>query len=201
MVRWEPGTRERLQAAAMDLYISRGFDRTTAADIAQAVGLTERTFFRHFTDKREVLFDGQELLERAFLDGVAAAVPDASPLEMVESALSAAATFFPAERRGHSRRRQRIISENPALRERELLKSARLATAVAAALRSRGVPEVTATLAAQSGVTVFGVAFATWIADGEERSFPDLEREMLGRLVALASDATRRDRHSDGSTG
>ncbi|MFD7119813.1 TetR family transcriptional regulator [Streptomyces sp. NPDC059922] len=183
----------------MDLYISRGFDRTTTADIAQAVGLTERTFFRHFTDKREVLLGGQELMERAFLDGVAAAAPDASPLEIVESALSAVATFFPAERRDHSGRRQRIISESPALRERDPLKSARPATAVAAALRSRGVPEVTATLAAESGVTVFGVAFATWIADGEERSFPDLEREVLGRLVALA--ATRRDRRSDGSTG
>lgn len=73
----------------MDLYISRGYDRTTAADIAQAVGLTERTFFRHFADKREVLFSGQELLEQAFLDGAAAAAPDASPLELVESALSA----------------------------------------------------------------------------------------------------------------
>ncbi|WP_406349993.1 TetR/AcrR family transcriptional regulator [Streptomyces sp. NBC_01597] len=190
MVRWEPGARERLQAAAMDLYISRGYDRTTAADIAQAVGLTERTFFRHFADKREVLFSGQELLEQAFLDGVAAAAPDASPLEMVESALSAAAPFFSTERRDHSRRRQRIISENPALQERELLKLAGLATAVAAALRSRGVPEATATLAAESGVTVFGVAFGKWIAEGEERSFLDIEREVLGELVAMAAGAT-----------
>ncbi|WP_329347223.1 TetR/AcrR family transcriptional regulator [Streptomyces sp. NBC_01261] len=191
MVRWEPGARERLQAAAMDLYISRGYDRTTAADIAQAVGLTERTFFRHFADKREVLFSGQELLEQAFLDGVAAAAPHASPLEMVESALSAAAPFFPAERRDHSRRRRTIISGNPALQERELLKLAGLATAVTAALRSRGVPEATATLAAESGVTVFGVAFGKWIAEGEERSFLDIEREVLGELVAMTAGATR----------
>jgi AcrR family transcriptional regulator len=190
MVRWEPGTRERLQAAAMDLYISRGFERTTAAEIAQAVGLTERTFFRHFADKREVLFSGQERLEQAFLDGVAAAAPDASPLEMVQSALSAAAAFFPAERRDHSRRRQTIISENPALQERELLKLAGLATAVAAALRSRGVPEATATLAAESGVTVFGVAFGKWLADGEERPFLAIEREVLGELVAMAAAPT-----------
>jgi AcrR family transcriptional regulator len=191
MARWEPGARERLQAAAMDLYLSRGYDRTTTADIARAVGLTERTFFRHFADKREVLFSGQELLEQAFLDGVTAAVPDASPLEMVESALSAAAPFFSSERRDHSRRRQRIISGNPALRERELLKLAGLATAVAAALRSRGVPEAMATLAAESGVTVFGVAFGKWIAEGEERSFLDIEREVLGELVAMAAGATR----------
>src|SRR5689334_17156297 len=99
MVRWEPGARERLRAAAMELYISRGYEKTTAADIAQAVGLTERTFFRHFADKREVLFSGQEMLEQAFLDGVAAAPPGAAPLDLVASALSAAATFFPAERR------------------------------------------------------------------------------------------------------
>ncbi|MCX5322070.1 TetR/AcrR family transcriptional regulator [Streptomyces sp. NBC_00120] len=190
MVRWEPGTRERLQAAAIDLYIGRGYDRTTAADIAQAVGLTERTFFRHFADKREVLFSGQELLEQAFLDGVAAAGADASPLEMVESALSAAAPFFSTERRDHSRRRQRIISENPALQERELLNLAGLATALASALRSQGVPEATATLAAESGVTVFGVAFGKWISESEERSFLDIEREVLGELVAMAASAT-----------
>jgi AcrR family transcriptional regulator len=175
----------------MDLYISRGFEKTTAADIAQAVGLTERTFFRHFADKREVLFGGQELLEQAFLDGVAAAGPDASPLQVVASALSAAAAFFPDERRAHSRRRKTIISANPALLERELLKLAGLATAVAAALRARGVPEATARLAAESGVTVFGVAFRKWIADGEERSFLDIEHEVLGELVAMAGGATR----------
>ena len=190
MVRWEPGTRERLQAAAMDLYISRGYERTTAADIAQAVGLTERTFFRHFADKREVLFSGQELLEQAFLDGVAAAEPDASPLGIVESALSAAATFFPAERRDHSRRRQTIISRNPALQERELLKLAGLSASVAAALRSRGVPEASATLAAESGVTVFGVAFGKWLAEDEDRPFLDIQREVLGELVAMAAGAT-----------
>jgi AcrR family transcriptional regulator len=188
MVRWEPGARERLQAAAMDLYVIRGYDRTTAADIAQAVGLTERTFFRHFADKREVLFDGQERLQQAFLEGVAAAPPEASPLEVVASALSAAAAFFSDERRVFSRRRQVIISENPALQERELLKLAGLAAAVAVALRERGVPEPKATLAAESGVTVFGVAFAKWIAEGEQRSFLDIEREVLGELVAIAAD-------------
>jgi AcrR family transcriptional regulator len=191
MVRWEPGARERLQAAAMDLYISRGYEKTTAAEIAQAVGLTERTFFRHFADKREVLFGGQELLEQAFLDGLAAAPGEASPLAMVESALTVAAAFFPVERRAHSIRRQTIISQNPALQERELLKLAGLAATVATALRSRGVPEATARLAAESGVTVFGVAFGKWIAAGEERSFLEIEREVMGELVAMAAGAAR----------
>ena len=70
MVRWEPGARERLQAAALELFATRGFEQTTAAEIAQAVGLTERTFFRNFSDKREVLFHGQEQFLQAFLDGV-----------------------------------------------------------------------------------------------------------------------------------
>lgn len=189
MVRWEPGTRERLQAAALDLFVSRGYDRTTAADIAQAVGLTERTFFRHFADKREVLFGGQELLEQAVLDGIAAAAPDASPLETVQAALEALAPHFPAERRPLSGRRQTIVAENPALRERELLKSAGLATSIAAALRARGVPEVTARLAAGSGVAVFGVAIGVWVAEGEERSFLDIQREVWEELVAMTAVA------------
>ena len=56
MVRWEPGSAERLQKAALELFATRGFEQTTATEIAQSVGLTERTFFRHFSDKREVLF-------------------------------------------------------------------------------------------------------------------------------------------------
>jgi len=191
MVRWEPGARERLRAAAMDLYVSRGYEKTTAADIAQAVGLTERTFFRHFADKREVLFSGSEVLAQAFLDGVAAAPQGASPLDLVASALTAAATYFPDERREYSRRRQTIISANPALQERELLKLADLAAAVAAALRARGVSDSTAVLAAESGVTVFGVAFGKWIAAGEERSFRELEREALGELVKMAASGTK----------
>ncbi len=83
MVRWEPGARERLQAAALDLFAARGFEQTTAADIAASVGLTERTFFRYFADKREVLFDGQELLHGAFVKGVGAAPEAASVVDTV----------------------------------------------------------------------------------------------------------------------
>jgi AcrR family transcriptional regulator len=189
MVRWQPDSRGRLEQAALALYGERGFENTTVAEIAARAGVTERTFFRHFADKREVLFSGQELLAQAFLDGVAAAPQDASPLEIIASALSVAATFFPVERRIYSSRRQTIISDNPALQERELLKLAGLATAVAAALGARGVPEATAKLAAESGVTIFGVAFGKWIAEGEERSFLDIEREVLSEFVAMAAGA------------
>jgi AcrR family transcriptional regulator len=187
MVRWEPGTPERLQRAALELYAERGFEETTAAEIAQSVGLTERTFFRHFSDKREVLFHGQQLFVQAFLDGVDAAPAEASPIEVVAAALRSASAFFPDERRPHSRTRQSVIDRNPALQERELHKQATLATTLAGALRARGIGEPAATLAAQSGTTVFGIAFTQWIREGEERSLAEIAVDVLGELLALAS--------------
>ncbi|MFG1644526.1 TetR family transcriptional regulator [Amycolatopsis sp. NPDC049252] len=187
MVRWEPGTPERLQRAALELYAERGFEETTAAEIAQSVGLTERTFFRHFSDKREVLFHGQQLFAQAFLDGVDAAPPDASPLEVVAAALRAATVFFPDERRPYSRTRQSVIDRNPALQERELHKLAGLATTLADALRARGVTDPAATLAAQTAVTVFGIAFGQWIREGEERSLADIADSVLGELRTISA--------------
>ena len=93
MTRWEPGARERLGGAALDLYATKGFEETTVAEIAQAVGLTERTFFRYFTDKREVLFAGSELLEKQFVDGAAAAPADSTPIDVVRSAVAASPRF------------------------------------------------------------------------------------------------------------
>ena len=185
MVRWEPGARERLQAAALELFATRGFEQTTAAEIAQSVGLTERTFYRHFSDKREVLFYGQDQFLQSFLGGVQAAAPDASALEVVASALHAAATLFPDDRRSHSRMRQSVIDQNPALQEREQHKLAGLATTVAEALRVRGIGDPAATLAAQSGVTVFGIAFAQWIREGEDRSLAGIASDVLHELVNL----------------
>ncbi len=189
MMRWEPGARERLQAAALELFATRGFEQTTATDVAQAVGLTERTFFRHFRDKREVLFYGQDLFVEAFLNGVDAAPPDASPLEVIASAVHSAASFFPDERRPYSRMRQSVIEKNPALQEREQHKSAGLATTAAEALRSRGITEPAATLAAESGATVFGIAFAQWIREGEERSLATIAADVLRELQHLTTPA------------
>jgi AcrR family transcriptional regulator len=190
MVRWEPGAPERLQKAALELFATRGFEQTTATEIAQSVGLTERTFFRHFSDKREVLFYGQHLFAQAFLTGVNAAPPDASPIEIVARALQSAASFFPDERRAYSRTRQSVIDQNPALQERERHKLASLATTIADALRARGVNELAATLAAESGVTVFGIAFTQWIREGEERSLADIAADVLHELLDLTGKAT-----------
>ena len=190
MVRWKPGAPERLQRAALELFATRGFEQTTASEIARSVGLTERTFFRHFADKREVLFFGQQQFAQAFLTGVAAAPPDASPMEVVASAVRCGSELFPAERRAYSRLRQSVIDQNPALREREQHKLAGLANTVAEALRARGISEPTATLAAQSGATVFGIAFAQWIREGETRSLPDIASDVLHELVNLTGTAT-----------
>jgi AcrR family transcriptional regulator len=174
-----------LQQAALELFASRGYEQTTATEIAQAVGLTERTFFRHFSDKREVLFHGQDVFVQAFLDGVEAAPPGATPIELVGSALRSAAALFPDGRRSHSRARQAVIDQNPALRERESHKLAGLAAAIAEALRARGVDNLAATLAAESGVTVFGIAFALWLRKGERRSLADISADVLRELQTL----------------
>jgi AcrR family transcriptional regulator len=192
MVRWEPGAAERLQKAALELFATRGFEQTTATEIAQSVGLTERTFFRHFSDKREVLFYGQQMLVDAFLAGVDTAPPDASPIEIVASALQSATSLFPDERRPHSRTRQSVIDQNPALQERERHKLASIATTVAGALRGRGVDEVAATLAAESGATVFAIAFAQWIREDEQRSLADIAAEVLRELLTLTATASAR---------
>jgi AcrR family transcriptional regulator len=190
MVRWEPGTPERLAGAALELFATRGFEQTTAAEIAQSVGLTERTFFRHFSDKREVLFYGQQKLLQAFLAGVDAAPPDASPIEIVAGAVRSVASFFPDERRPYSRTRQSVIDQNPALLERERHKLASIAATLADALRARGVDEPAATLAAESGTTVFGIAFTQWIREGEERSLADISADVFRELLALTAQAS-----------
>jgi AcrR family transcriptional regulator len=185
MARWEPGAAQRLQQAALDLFASQGFERTTAAEIAAAAGVTERTFFRHFRDKREVLFAGQDEFAEAFRTGLGAAPPDATPMAVIAACLASAASFFPDERRPWSQARQAVIDANPALQERERHKLSGLAVEIAAALRDRGVPEPSATLAAESGATVFGVAFAQWIRQGEQRSLAAVTTAVLDDLAAL----------------
>ncbi len=196
MSRWEKGAPERLQQAALELFATRGFEQTTATEIAQAVGLTERTFFRHFSDKREVLFHGTDRLVESFLSGVDAAPPDASPIEVVAAALRSGTAFFTDERRPYSRTRQSVIDKNPALQERERHKLASIAALLADALRARGVDELPASLAAESGMTVFGIAFSLWIREGEQRSLGDITAEVLRELLALSHATGARGRRT-----
>jgi AcrR family transcriptional regulator len=186
MTRWEPDARGRLGQAAIELYTERGFEQTTVAEIAERAGLTERTFFRHFADKREVLFSGQNEFLELFVAAVRTAPPTAAPLDAVTLALHTAAVDF-EPRRPWSQERSRVIAANPGLQERELIKLAGLSTAVAAALRERGIAEPAASLAAQTGVAVFHVGFAQWIAADNARPFTQIIDEGLAALKIVAA--------------
>ncbi|MGB4776796.1 TetR family transcriptional regulator [Microbacterium sp.] len=181
MARWLAGSEGRLKQAALDLFVERGFDAVTVADIAETAGVTERTFFRYFADKREVLFVNHAAYHAYFLDALAAS--DATtPIGLVEAALRGGADFFPLERRPQSRIRQRVIDSSPALRERESLKQVALADALSAAVTARGVDPLAASLAVQSGVAAFQLAFAAWLSDEQERPFVAHLDDTLGEL-------------------
>ncbi|MGT2425775.1 TetR/AcrR family transcriptional regulator [Amnibacterium kyonggiense] len=196
MVRWEPGAKERLQQAAIALFLERGYEQTTVQDIAAATGLTERTFFRHFADKREVLFHGQDEYQATFLRGAAEAPHGASPFELAVAAITAASGFFPDDRRAWSRQRQTVIDANPALLERELLKRSALGDALTAAFTARGAAEGDARIAAETGVTAFHLAFRAWIAPDEERSLGAIQHDVLVRMGALIPAVPSGDLHA-----
>src|SRR5689334_17841091 len=147
MGRWEPNARGRLEKAAMELYGERGFDQTTVAQIAERAGLTERTFFRHFADKREVLFGGSGPLQDLLVQTVADAPASATPIDAMAAGLEAIGTVLQESRgRAFARQRQSIVTASPELQERELNKMSSLAGALADALRKRGVDEPAARL-------------------------------------------------------
>jgi AcrR family transcriptional regulator len=186
MSRWESNARGRLEQAALELYRERGFDQTTVAEIAERAGLTERTFFRHFADKREMLFAGQGMLLEIYVNTIASAPESAAPIDVVAAALEAAAPMF-RERRDLARVRQAVIAATPALQERELLKRASSVSAMADALRRRGVADSDARLAAEVGVIAFGTAFARWVSEPEEQDLSRLIREALDQLKAITA--------------
>jgi AcrR family transcriptional regulator len=188
MSRWEPNARGRLEQAALELYTERGFDRTTVAEIAERAGLTERTFFRHFGDKREVLFGGQDALFDVVMTHIAAAPESASPLDAVGEALLAVGDMFEG-RRDHARRRQAVIDANPGLQERELIKLASLAAAIADGLARRGVAQSAAKLTSETAVAVFKVAFDRWINARKDADLTRVIGDSLDELKALTAGA------------
>jgi AcrR family transcriptional regulator len=186
MGRWEPDARGRLANAALELYGERGFEQTTVAEIARRAGLTERTFFRHYADKREVLFSGSAALQELLVSTVAGAPDSAAPIDAVAAGLEAAGALL-QERRAFARQRQSIIASNAELQERELIKLASLAAATADELRRRGVTEPAASLTAEAGIAVFRIAFERWINDTDDQDLPRLIRESLDELKAVTA--------------
>ncbi len=189
MGRWEPDARGRLAKAAMTLYAEQGFEQTTVAEIAARAGLTERTFFRHFADKREVLFYGMEMMRDLLVRAVAYAPASATAMDAVGAAFQAAGSLL-QENPERVRLRDAIVSANAELRERELIKLAAFAAAVAGALRDRGIPEPAASLAAETGVAVFKVAFARWASEPGQPDLPGIFGELMEELRGVLTDRT-----------
>jgi AcrR family transcriptional regulator len=189
MGRWEPNARGRLEQAAMELYGERGYDRTTVAEIAARAGLTERTYFRHYADKREVLLAGSDMLAELLVATVGGAPDSAGPLDAIAAALDAVGARIQESRgRDYARRRRTIIAANAELQERELSKLASWADTLAGALRDRGVDDPAATLAAETGVAVFRVAFDRWVGDGNALDLAQIVRESFRDLRALTAE-------------
>jgi len=168
----------------MELFLERGYEQVTVAEIAQRAGLTARTFFRYFADKREVLFGGSRELEDHMLAALETSGPAATPLRAVGAALEAAASLIGGDH-GYSRQRYTVIEANAELRERELIKMARLSAALADGLRRHGVPDPDASLAAETAIVVFRVAWEQWIRDGGDLA--EAMRSAFDRLRAVAS--------------
>lgn len=186
MARWKPDARSRLEQGALELYSERGFEQTTVAEIAARAGLTERTFFRHFADKREVLFGGAKALQELLVKKVAEAPDSVAPIDAVATALEAV-EFFSPERREYARQRQSIISANAELQERDLMKLASLSAALAEVLRGRGVGDPAAGLTADAGMAIFKVAYECWIDETNQRGFRQLVRTALDDLRAVTA--------------
>jgi len=188
MGRWQSGAEGRLVQAAYELYLERGFDDVTVAEIAERAGLTKRTFFRYFDDKREVLFSGAPAFEAGVVAAVVDAPADVAPIDAVVAALVAAGSGITAMGED-ARRRQRLIDTSTDLQEREMIKMAALAAAVADALVRRGSPEATAGLTAQAGVAVFRTAFERWVDRDGAVEFAPLVHQALDELrTALRPD-------------
>ncbi|MGA2968828.1 MAG: TetR family transcriptional regulator [Acidimicrobiales bacterium] len=186
MGRWEPNAQGRLVLAALQLYVERGFEQTTVAEIAKLAGLTERTFFRYFADKREVLFWGAEALQELLVRTVATAPGTEAPITTIRSAIEAAGAVF-QERREGALLRQSVIVLNTELQERELIKLASLATAMAEGLRQRGVTEPGASLSAEAGIAVLKIAFERWVKAQGEPDLPRLIRDTFDELKAATT--------------
>jgi AcrR family transcriptional regulator len=180
--------RERLVRAALDLFTEQGYDATTVSEIAErAGGLTKMTFFRHFPDKREVLFAGQEIHSRILADAIAAAPGAATPVQAVAAAVGALAATFADDRREFSAQLLTVIAGTSELRERAAFKHIGLTEAMTEALVKRGVPGLTASLAAELGLRAFDRAFARWANPADHQALTELARQALDELRAATA--------------
>jgi AcrR family transcriptional regulator len=187
MGRWEPDAQGRLARAALELYLDQGYEQTTVADIAARAGVTERTFFRHFADKREVLFAGSAAFQQTVLSAIADHTEATTALAAAAAGMDAAAAFLQSSPDPtFARRRAAVIAANASLQERELLKLATVTSASASALVERGFDPDDAAIAAEAAMAAFRLAFERWIASDEPLDLRELVAEGVARFCSLA---------------
>lgn len=182
--RWTPDARGRLERAALELFVEQGFTATTVPQITERAGLTTRTFFRHFADKREVFFDGDaipDLARRMLLE----APTDVEPLTLLRRGLRQVATERFDDHRDEIRLRRSVILAEPALRERDAQKRDDLVRAIRHGLTARRVDPVDAALLAETTVTVLYTALEAWLGESAKRCLGDVTDQCFERLSCL----------------
>ncbi|MFK0112120.1 TetR/AcrR family transcriptional regulator [Streptomyces sp. NPDC091217] len=184
MARWEPGARERLVVAAVDLFTEQGYDATTVAQIAERAGVTKSTFFRYFPDKRELMVAGQETLSRLLTEGITEAPDAASPLEAVAAGLERASSAMGPMNRELAPRLKAAVAASVELQERDALKTVSLAAAMTTALVARGLSDPAAALASELGVLAFKRGYAEW-SEGDRDGKDELTGYVLAALDEL----------------
>ena len=187
MSRWAPDARERLETAALDLFVENGYEETTVAQIAERAGLNRATFFRHFAEKREVLFGGEDVLAGLFADAIRAASPNATLTECLQAAFAAADVAMTPQQRAKAAQRVLVVAANSELQERGLLKHARIAGSMSAALRERGIDELSARLGAEVGVLAFTIAVERWMELADDEPFSPHADAALSELRVRAA--------------
>jgi AcrR family transcriptional regulator len=181
MARWIPDAEGRLRQAALELFSEHGFDNVTVTQIAERAGLTRRSFFRYFPDKREVLFAGSERLPIAIVEAIRAVPATASALDAVFGALTGIGTQLVGLVDGIAERRA-VIDASPELQERERTKAATITAAIRDALGERGESPLAAKLLAEVASATFQNAFERWVDAGGNTSFADCLDEVTATL-------------------
>jgi AcrR family transcriptional regulator len=192
--RWAPDARQRLETAALDLFVANGYEETTIAQIADRAGLNRATFFRHFTDKREVLFGGEDKLAGLFADGIRTAPADATLTDCLQAAFAAAGAAMTPRQRAKAAQRMLVVAANSELQERGLLKHARITRSITAALRERGADDLTARLGAEVGMLAFTIAVERWMQADHDEPFPAYAAAALNDLQLRAAELDSRPR-------
>ncbi len=184
MVQKAANARERFESAALALFQERGYARTTVPEIAARAGLTERTFFRYFTDKPEVLFWRAGELEAEMIDAIALA-PAVAPLDMLLAGFEAIGGVFDATRAEVSARHV-LVAAHPEFKARDMLKKQELTAAIDRALRARGIGEEEACIASELGMSVFRIALDRWTRDDTRANFVNHIRQAFDQFQRLA---------------